>query len=187
MINLALFSCLAFSLCLTPCVALAQNQQEDPELSYYEVIEDRNFFKPKDQTAVAREQKAQKQDISTPEQSIAGIADLMLTGVVKIRDRYKAIIEKKDKSQGYYVRVSDPVEDYIVRDIRKNKVLLEKDEKVFELKFKGLSETEEEKTQSLSENSDQIQPIQEEAVPDEGFEYEENIVQKLRSGKGGLH
>jgi hypothetical protein len=111
---------------------------QDPPLSYYKVIEQRNFFRPQ---LSAQEKKTDSSvaavrahPLSSDEYAAAGF---ILTGIVKIRGSYKAIIEKQDETKGYYVKIGDMMEDYVVVDIRADEAVLQKEDQIFTLKIEG--------------------------------------------------
>jgi len=110
-------------------------QWQDEPLSAFEIIEQRNIFRPKPE-----EQKPVAKDTGNTKVAASGSAapaivgpDLILTGVVKIRSQYKAILEKPAGGKSFYVKVGDQVEDYTVKDIEAQKVILEKDTATFPL------------------------------------------------------
>ncbi|MCP4650978.1 MAG: hypothetical protein GY853_13000 [PVC group bacterium] len=154
-------------------------QENIPPLSYYEIIEKRNFFRPtKDLNAEV--QSSGIQSAFPGNDGSAKARDLILTGVVNLKNGYKAIVEKKNQDKGFYVGINDSIENYIVKDIQKNKIILERNNQLFDLKLKqaGLSSTplpannNEPKTISISpaytgENKD---------------DYPLNTMQKLRRG-----
>jgi type II secretory pathway component PulC len=130
---LSFLFCWSLVFCLWTIACLAQ-EQEHP-LSYYEIIEQRNFFRPKEPPSIEKTEKLNSEKKNVPQQPSMITTDLVLTGTVKIRGNYRAIIEKKTQNKGFYVKTNDTVGDYIVKDIKEDRVILEKDDKVFTLKL----------------------------------------------------
>jgi hypothetical protein len=95
--------------------------------SRYLVIERRNFFRPRVKPAPADTQprEAVKKESGAP--------DLVLTGVVRIRSTWKAILEKKSEKTSFYVGVDEEVDGCTVKSIAKSKVVLVKDGREFEM------------------------------------------------------
>jgi len=167
----------------------------DPPFSYYEIIEQRNFFHPrKDNDS---QQEEYRSLLSVGEETVksfkrrgtagqdAGISDslsLILTGVIEIRGGYKAIVENKNQAEGYYVSVNDPIEDYIVKDIQRDKLVLEKDAELYELK---LERTAKPPDNALNTSTDTAA----ENENTDSAEYKEDIrlnrMKNLRMGIGG--
>ncbi len=92
-----------------------------PPFSRYEVIEKRNFFRPKTETTAGTENPA-------PVAAAAKQADASaptLTGVVRIRGVWKAILEKSSGTS-FYVGAGDDADGWIVKEIRKDGITLQK-------------------------------------------------------------
>ncbi|RKY28300.1 MAG: hypothetical protein DRP61_02040 [Candidatus Omnitrophota bacterium] len=143
--------------------------QEEKPFSYYEVIEKRNFFRPKQK----EEEKVQKvKEKTTEEKETPGF---ILTGIVNLKGKLKAIIEKSS-GEGFYVEEGEYVEDFIVEEITPNKVVLRKGESPIILRLKKS------KLESIS-----LTPKKEEASPPKKTltppEYKPNLIQKIRTGK----
>jgi len=107
--------------------------------------------------------------------------DLVLTGVIEIKNGYKAIIEKKGTEKGFYVAVGEAVEDYTVKEIQINKVTLEKDAKTFELKLKQAAR----KTSSVSMQKPKSNDKEAQAENNNQENQYINPSQKLRMGVRG--
>jgi hypothetical protein len=110
-------------------------QDEYPPLSYYEVIEQRNIFRPNGKDNLADNHSPQQEIISN-ESTSDQVDDIILTGIIKIRGQYKAILEKKSEQKGFYVVVDQIIDDYTVEDIQNDKVVLKRDNRFVTLKIK---------------------------------------------------
>ncbi len=106
--------------------------EQRPPFSYYEVIQQRNIFRPKnDSNSVAQQQTTAAAPVFISPASESD--DFTLTGVIKIRGAYKATLHKKSDQKGFYVRVNDSIDGFVVSDIQPNKVTLTKDGQTYEL------------------------------------------------------
>jgi type II secretory pathway component PulC len=164
-------------------------QKEDTPLSYYEIIEQRNFFRPsEDSEAKTQEENLEKRGAVAPEVPPLVVSDLVLTGIVKIKNNYKAIIERKSGGEGYYVEVDDIVGDYLVEDIHKTRVILRKGKQIFELQLRKKADKESEETddKSYRESGQESGQTQEENPSNSEMKYQENALRKLRMGQGGI-
>jgi hypothetical protein len=156
----------------------AYAQDNDSSFDYYEIIEKRNFFRPKNETveseiASSSAQPEKKQEL-----------DLALTGVIEIKSGYKAIVEKISTQKGFYVSQGDAIEDYTVKKIMLNKIVLEKDLQEFELKLQQGPQ------QKIKEPGNNAQPVQTEQkdIPDDqsaNQNIRSNTMQQIRSGYRG--
>jgi type II secretory pathway component PulC len=150
---------------------------QDTDFSQYEVIEDRNIFRPLSDPAA--KDKANPAASSTTTSTTASAAEFVLTGIIKIKGQYLAILEKKSGEKGFTVRVNDKIEDYTVKDIQKDSVTLEKDGRLTIIALNISS-----KDKSVAERKT--------ATPSEGLATDEeandkeiidtNIMRKLRMG-----
>jgi type II secretory pathway component PulC len=95
--------------------------------SRYLIIERRNFFRPRVRPAPADTQP--RGAVRTE----PGAPDLVLTGVVRIRSTWKAILEKKSEKTSFYVGVDEEADGCTVKSIAENKVVLVKDGREFEI------------------------------------------------------
>ncbi|MFH1459667.1 MAG: hypothetical protein ABIG64_04770 [Candidatus Omnitrophota bacterium] len=168
-----LFSAMEIKVCSAQINDLDSSLNQDPELKYYQIIEQRNFFRP--------QYDPSENEYNLPEeqtnQTNSGL-DFVLTGVIEIKNGYKAIVEKISQKKGFYVSINDAIEDYLVRDIKINKIILERNEQVFELKLnQGISPA----ADSAPEQT-QTQNIQKPTNPNLR---NLNTMQKLRMGIGG--
>jgi len=105
---------------------------DDSSFNYYKIIEQRNFFRPKQDPQKLEMENNLKEKPKTAEKDSL---DFILTGVIEIKNGYKAIVEQKSSKKGFYVSVNEAIEDYTVKVIMLNKILIEKDGKEFELKL----------------------------------------------------
>lgn len=162
----------------------AYPQEIEPPLSYYEIIEKRNFFKPiREEISAALTQDTDLVDNKGLEtkhlKALLKPDDLTLTGIIKLGDQYKAIIEKPGANQGFYVGINDAVQDYLVSYISEDSVTLEKNGQEFILGLQTVAGRDEFKLQPEPEvpnlapdadsNSTKLQS---------GL----NIIQRLRTG-----
>jgi len=179
---------LSIILCLMSCV-LCQDKafaQEDNPLSFYEVIEERNIFRPKAETSTEEQEET---DWSSPTKEVTTkdrpkISDLILTGIIKIRNKYKAILERKSGGKGYYVTTGGLVDDYTVTEIRKSYIVLKKDGKYYTL---NLRKSSAQKEPSKEKTEEKIEDIPKETAPQElkdasQHKFKNNVMQNLRMG-----
>lgn len=112
------------------CFALEQH----PPFSYYDVIEQRNIFRPKTE---APDTSQQAEPVPLPLQTniSSGLDNYVLTGVVKIRGKYKATITDKSSESGYYVAKGELISNLKIIDIQHDRVILEQDNQTYELKI----------------------------------------------------
>ncbi|MBN3040305.1 MAG: hypothetical protein JW867_04195 [Candidatus Omnitrophica bacterium] len=158
--------------------------QESPPLSYYEIIEKRNFFKPAYEPPASEKTPESDKDLSekySSQNQDSSTSDLTLTGIIKLKGRYKAIIEKKSTGEGFYLGVNDAVESYTIKDIIRDKVTLDKDGQEIYLGLKEISkEAEPESGEKKDLTPDQPQTATDEASSD--LPPDLNTLQNLRSG-----
>jgi len=111
---------------------------QDSSFTYYDIIEQRNFFRPKKDVTgksnTASFAGNQSQPAGTP--AAENASDLVLTGVIEIKNGYKAIVEGTNPERGFYVSVNEAIGDYIVKEIQPNKIILEKNGRPLELRLK---------------------------------------------------
>ncbi|MCK5214233.1 MAG: hypothetical protein KAR05_02625 [Candidatus Omnitrophica bacterium] len=128
--------------CISPSSSFAQWDEEPLEV--YDVIEQRNIFRPKSDSSNTVNQedsvfqnnsRTVMSDFNRRSASSLTVDHLHLTGIVKLNGTYKAIIEKKDGGNGFYVKVNDYIEDYVVHKIKRDQVVLIKNEKQYILKL----------------------------------------------------
>jgi len=154
---------------------------EDQGFSYYQIIEQRNFFRPKKDPSKENIDTDKKPSQANTKEKKEDTMDLVLTGVIEIKNGYKAIIEKKGTEKGFYVAVGEAVEDYTVKEIQINKVTLEKDAKTFELKLKQAAR----KTSSVSMQKPKSNDKEAQAENNNQENQYINPSQKLRMGVRG--
>jgi len=170
--NIFILCPLSFALCPVSWVCFAQ---EHP-LSYYEVIEKRNFFRPKEKTLPNNNQdRINNKNAKKKNKSLGFI----LTGIVRVRGKYKAIIEKHS-GEGFYVGINESVEDYLVKEINTDSVVLEKDNKESVLKLKKANSSRNNIT--LKKESKKVLPQKEETSSDKTG-HTPNILKELRTGR----
>jgi type II secretory pathway component PulC len=156
--------------------------EEFPPFSYYRIIEERNFFRPKDrENGDSGEGKESKASEKKPKDASN---EFIVTGIVNIKNTFKAIIEKRDSGESYYVRSGDSVNGYKVKDINTTEVTLEKGGADYSLiltaspKTSGDFETENAPTVDTQKSGDNSSKETNGAgLP---------IMQKLRTGQGGV-
>ena len=176
-------SLLSVVCCLWSVVCLAQEQ--DPPLSYYEIIAQRNFFRPSEESVSKEETKTMPEYTLPSADAHAG--DLTLTGIIRIKGKLKAIIEKKSGNKGFYVRVGDMVDDYEVKDIQPDGIILDRAGQITVLKLKVVpSKTKKEKpsaipTEETTDSEKEAREAQEE-ITTESIKNKSNIMQNLRQG-----
>jgi len=104
-----------------------------PPFSQYEVIEERNIFM---QNPLRKSIKT-IETVSSEELEVSGseFGGYVLSGMVVLRGKYKAIITDTSTQKGFYVGLYDKIGDYIVSDIKKDTVFIEKDGQVYQLKL----------------------------------------------------
>ncbi len=145
--------------------------QEEKPLSYYEIIEERNFFRPKEDTVkVIKPKTEEKKKESTNYKFI-------LTGIVEINGKLKAIIEK-NSGEGFYVEEKENVEDYLVEKITQNTVILKKDDEEINLKLKKGRLQQEAKSNNYQEEKKKEKTEEKK----EEIRYKPNPMQILRKG-----
>jgi len=178
---LKIFCLRIFVLSLAACGLwfVAENcfaQEQEHPLSYYEVIEKRNFFRPKEEISPKNKQNKINNERARKQNASLG---LILTGIVKIRGKLKAIIEKSS-GEGFYVGKNESVEDYLVKEIRTGAVTLEKDNEEFVLKLKKANHN----TNAGSRNENKKEPSRKKINPSAAKTgYKPNILKELRTGK----
>jgi type II secretory pathway component PulC len=153
-------------------------QESNQPFSYYEIIEQRNFFRPKKEELKDKKKIIEQGFIS--KKPATETSDLILTGVVKINGRYKAIIEKKTQDEGFYVETNERVENYIVTEIRQDEIYLTKEGQTFVLKLKITPSIQQK--EAPFDNNLTVQPQKNEQDSLENMRFEENIIQKIRMG-----
>ncbi|MBU1044163.1 MAG: hypothetical protein KJ915_07180 [Candidatus Omnitrophica bacterium] len=153
---------------------------EDASFNYYKVIEQRNFFRPKkDQPEIG------SIPIETNIKQEKDSLDLILTGVIEIKNGYKAIVEQKSTKKGFYVSVNEAIEDYTVKSIMLNKIIIQKDGKDFELK---LQQAAQQKNSEPTTEKTEINIEQEPVIMEEDLSpptLRANTIQQIRSGTRG--
>ncbi|MFH2137118.1 MAG: hypothetical protein ABII88_01250 [Candidatus Omnitrophota bacterium] len=164
---------------LRPAACFAQ--EETPDLSYYEIIEQRNFFRP---TKDLQETKIKTDNYSafSFSSNSTSIQNLVLTGVINIKNGYKAIVEKTDQDKGYYVAVGDMIEDYVVKDILNNKIFLERDSQIFDLKLREV------RINNVSSGQSENKPLDQTTINTQDnnqTNHQINPMQQLRTGGRG--
>jgi len=171
-----------FILCLAACllwIAAGNCFAQEYPLSYYEVIEKRNFFRPKEKTLPNNSRyKTNNKSAKKKNKSLGFI----LTGIVRVRGKYKAIIEKHS-GEGFYVGINESVEDYLVKEINTDSVILEKDNKESVLKLKKANSRN---NIILKKGSKNMMPQKEESSPDKTG-HTPNILKELRAGRNPVH
>ena len=134
----ALFLCGTAALLLNNSASsLAQESHQagpdltnETELAPYEVIAQRNFFRPTE-TAVPDGGSLPVAALSKPTASTP--ASLILTGVVALPAGPKAIIESSRGGSGFYVGIGDSVEEFRVLTIEPERVVLDKNGALLEI------------------------------------------------------
>jgi len=111
----------------------APAQKQDVSFSSYRVIEERNIFRPN--KGSDEEPGAVSEQLFTSSDNASAAEDLVLTGIVKIKRKFMAIVEKKEGGKGFYVKKGDWVEKYQVQSVLRDRVMLEKDGRIFILKL----------------------------------------------------
>ncbi len=143
--------------------------QEEKPFSYYEIIEKRNFFRPKEDTVKVIKPKTEgKKKENTNYKFI-------LTGIVEINGKLKAIIEK-NSGEGFYVKENENIENYLVEKISQNKVILKKGDEKIVLRLKKIEPEKKETSNNLKE----VKKTKEEKT--KKIEYQPNLMQRLRKG-----
>ena len=160
----------------------AYSQGSGQDLSFYDIIEKRNFFKPKiddSSLGTGRDSETIKKlsDKYTPESS--SLLEFRLTGIIKLKNKFKAIIEKKNGTEGFYVGVGDSLKDFIVNSIEEDKVILEKNDQEYTLRLKKTVSQQELK---LEGNFKQIIEKEKTENSDTELQYSPSMIQDLRSG-----
>jgi type II secretory pathway component PulC len=156
--------------------------EEEPPLSYYGIIEQRNLFRPKKELVADKEKKDSKDEKTIYRGKLVKATDLVLTGVVKIRGNYKAILEKKTGGKSFYIKVNDTVQGYTVKDIRDDRIILQKDNQEFMLSIEKRNSDDTTRTQDKPKGGTEQDKVSSQPAQ---FKYEENIMQKMRMGIGG--
>jgi len=148
--------------------------QEERPFTYYEIIEKRNFFRPREKKEVKTlpESKTTKSKKSTEVSS-----EFTLTGVVEIRGKFKAIIEKIS-GEGFYVEEGENIQDYLVEKITSDRVLLKKDNQTLTLKLKKAKSSYSPRSKIKRETKSLEKSSTKE------IEYKPDLIQQLRIGKG---
>ena len=165
---------MACMLCLSgPALA----QEKAPPFKHYEIIEKRNFFRPKIEPVTGTD--TEKTPDGTADTKVHPEAtDLVLTGIVFIRGKHKAIVEKTGSGKSFYVKVNDTFEDYTVEDIRNNRMVLKKGDVSYQLTLR------ESGTQTPSGRTEsKTTPAKDTSTKDHGGETG-NMIQRLRTGTG---
>jgi len=154
-------------------------------LTYYKVIEERDVFRGQNELKTpAAAASPVEAALTALEKQSRPVADFIVTGIMKIRDRFKAIIERRDGSQSSYVQVGDDVNDYTVTAIDPTGVSLEKNGLALHVRL----DTKEgpapapapapapEATPATGEAADAARAPQAAPTP---------LIQKIRMGQGG--
>jgi len=143
--------------------------QEDKPFSYYKIIEERNFFRPIEET---KEIKIPKKEIKEGTKSSH---KFILTGIVEIKGQYKAIIEESSGG-GFYVEEKENVEDYIVEKVSQNEVILKKGDEKITLKLKNAKPERKETSLPTIETKEMKKE------KPKKIEYRPNLIERLRKG-----
>lgn len=153
--------------------------EEDSAFNYYKIIEQRNFFRPTQdlkKVETELEEKAKK----TEKNSL----DFILTGIIESKNGYKAIVEQKSTKKGFYIAVNEAIEDYTVKAIMPNKILIEKDGQEFELKLQqGSQQKNQNPLPETIETDSSPQPNNPEIESEPTLRT--NAIQQIRSGARG--
>jgi hypothetical protein len=153
---------------------------DDASFNYYKIIEQRNFFRPKVEPKPAETDLAEK-----PKTLEKDNLDFILTGVIEIRNGYKAIVEQISTKKGFYVAVNEAIADYTVKTITPNKIVIEKNNQEFELKLQQGSKPNPPDTPVAVPETDATQQTNTEedaAIPQT---LRSNTIQQIRSGTRG--
>ncbi|MFH1062899.1 MAG: type II secretion system protein N [Candidatus Omnitrophota bacterium] len=170
-------SCLA---CLAQSAESDLLVENDAAFNYYKIIEQRNFFRPKKDLKKAETELTEK--TQKPEKDSL---DFILTGVIESKNGYKAIVEQKSSKKGFYVSVNEAIENYTVKAIMPNKILIEKDGQEFELKLQQGSQQKEQAAPPAITAADSAQQTNNEETQPTPQTLRENTIQQIRSGTRG--
>jgi len=176
---------LIFGICsciLNMTYTLSNAEDQIHPLSYYDVIEERNIFRPNNDLTSDRSDISSTIVTRQQEENSSAVKNISLTGIIRIRGRYKAIIEKKDEQSGFYVSQGDEIDQYTVEEIKDDQIKLIKDGKSTVLKINIQRERNEKDSDSGEKDMlieiDQDQKSNEE--PKENFR--SNIIRNIRTG-----
>ncbi len=153
-------------------------------LTYYKVIEERDVFRGQNElTASTAAASPVEAALTALEKQNRPVADFIVTGIMKIRDRFKAIIEKRDGSQSSYVQVGDDVDDYTVTAIDTTGVSLERNGLILHVRLDAKegpapasASAPPEATPATGKAADAARAPQAAPTP---------LIQKIRMGQGG--
>ncbi len=185
-----LLSLICYLSSVLPCFAQTTKPDmlaDDASFEYYKIIEQRNFFRPKkDIKNSESESKSKSKSKQASKTSKKDGLDFILTGVIEIKNSYKAIVEQKSSKKGFYVSVNEAIEDYTVKAIRLNKIIIEKDGKEFELKLQQGSKNNSNNTNTAPLNPAAAgQTIDIDNNISSPKTLRENTIQQIRSGTRG--
>ncbi len=173
---------------ISSCIVVLSQQEllafeEHPPLSYYEVIEKRNIFRPMVDINKLTSIDASKDKSSHTAQSnsSSSIDDLTVTGIIKLRGQYKAIIEKKNEQKGFYVKVDDNIDDYTVKSIKNDTVTLQKSNSTYILKL-NIAEPQPQKPSDILNSSTTQSVTSNETQQQDSRPFKTNVMQSLRTG-----
>ena len=154
--------------------------EENPPFSHYEVIEERNIFKLAPDTDDAEEKPKVVKD-NKEIKEVLEVGGYILTGVISIRGKYKAIVADAKNKEGFYVNVGDSVGKYTVEDIQKDTVVLSKKGKKFNLTLENKAPGSSKKKAVAESVDSTVAPVENELIdPDES--YKSQIMQSIRTG-----
>jgi type II secretory pathway component PulC len=111
-----------------------------PPFSRYEIIEKRNFFRPRAENEAGTAEKPEIEPVRPAASSVPA-----LTGVVRVKGAWKAIMENA-AGKSFYVGVGEKADGYAVKKIEKDAVVLEKDGEETEVNLKKPDEGQDAKS-----------------------------------------
>jgi len=149
--------------------------QEEKPFSYYEIIEKRNFFRPKEEEEKEEKTQEIKEETKKEEKETQRF---ILTGIVNIKGKLKAIIEKT-QGGGFYVEEGESVEDFLVDEITPQSVVLKKENTSVVLKLRK-SKPASTKKANLSQ---QEKGKESQETSQKDLNYKPDLIQKIRTGK----
>lgn len=158
---------------------------DDTSFEYYKIIEQRNFFRPKKNISDSQSISEQESKPTSKTSKKDGL-DFLLTGVIEIKSGYKAIVEQKSTKKGFYVSINEAIENYTVKEIMLDKIIIEKDGKEFELKLQQGSKKNNKDTNTPAKNNVSTeQKIDINNNISSPKTLRENTIQQIRSGTRG--
>jgi len=170
---------IVFCLGANTCSAL----EKHPDFSYYEEIEKRNIFRPKIEPEETADEKQKPEELPPPVETPPEIDHFVLTGIVNIRGKFKATITNTKNQQGYYVGTHDLVEDFYVKDIRNDIVILERGGEVSELRLNTPASPDPKENIMVDEGSEpNALPQAQTQRPDNDMRYKTNMMKSIRLG-----